>query len=127
MADDRVLDNDGNDTGLSAPDLEAGNIVPRTPALAEAVLEPFVAEVRERDAIWKAPVESAPRLRIQNHRNGTITRVLVRSNGRVLPSSSDAPDDEPQRVKGVTVHFTKAEWALIERAVLAGLGLGKIE
>ena len=88
----------------------------------EAVLEPFVAEVRERDAIWKAPATTEPRLRVQKHRDGSITRVLVRTNGRQFEQNG-----VPVKVRGVTVWFTPEEWSLIERAVLAGLGLGRIE
>lgn len=85
------------------------------------VLEPFEAEVRERDAIW-ASDDPAPRLRVQNHRDGSITRVLVRSD-----SQNYVQNGIGVRVKGVTVWFTKAEWALLERAVLAGLGLARSE
>jgi len=91
----------------------------------EPVLETFEAEVRERDAIWKAPPGQAPRLRVQKHRGDTpATRVLIRSNGYVLPLKNG--ESEPMRVRAVTVHFTDEEWSLIERAVLAGLGLGRI-
>jgi len=88
---------------------------------SENVLEPFVAEVKERDAIWDSR-GPAPRLRIQNHRDGSITRVLHRSDGRKVEQNGI-----PVRIKGVTVWFSNEEWALLERAVLAGLGLGRIE
>lgn len=88
---------------------------------SENVLPPFEAEVRERNDIWdtRGP---APSLRIQKHRDGSITRVLQRSDGRRFEQNGI-----PVRIKGVTVHFSKEEWALLERAVLAGLGLGRIE
>jgi hypothetical protein len=88
----------------------------------EPVLEHFEGEVRERDAIWKAHPDSAPRLRVQKHRDGSITRILIRSNGRRFEQNGI-----PVRIKGVTVWFSEEEWNLIERAVLAGLGLGRIE
>jgi hypothetical protein len=90
--------------------------------VSDGVLEPFEAEVRERDAIWKADAKTAPRLRVQKHRDGSITRVLVRSNGQQFEQNG-----VPVKIKGVTVWFSPEEWALIERAVLAGLGLGRIE
>jgi len=89
---------------------------------AENVLAHFEHEVTERNAIWKADADTAPRLRVQKHRDGSITRVLVRSNGRRFEQNGI-----PVRIKGVTVWFSEEEWALIERAVLAGLGLGRIE
>jgi len=80
----------------------------------EPVLEPFEDEVRERDDIWRNP-DNVPRMEQRRHRDGTSTKVMVRS------------EKGEDRDHAVTVKFTAAEWSLIERAVLAGLGLGRIE
>jgi hypothetical protein len=89
--------------------------------MTDDVLSPFEDEVRERNAIWDSS-GPAPRLRVQKHRDGSTTRVLIRSDGQHFEQNG-----VPVRIKGVTVWFTREEWALIERAVLAGLGLGRIE
>jgi hypothetical protein len=78
------------------------------------VLEPFEEEVRVRDAIWRTPGK-VPRMEARQHRDGSATKVLVRS---------DTERDGGEVVKvGTTVHFTPEEWQLLTRAVLAGLGL----
>lgn len=87
----------------------------------EEVLEHFEAEVAERNAVWRAPTGTVPRMEVRHHRDASITRVMVRSDGRQVER-----DDTLVRIKGVTVHFTDAEWALVERAVLAGLGLSRV-
>jgi hypothetical protein len=79
------------------------------PDPAAEVLEPFEDEVRERDAIWSAGAE-VPRMETRRHRDGSVTKVLVRS------------DTSPE-ARAVTIHFTDREWSLLTRAVLAGLGL----
>ena len=89
--------------------------------MTDDVLPQFEDELRERNAIWESS-GPAPRLRVQNHRDGTTSRILVRSDGQRFEQNG-----VPVRIKGVTVWFSKEEWALIERAVLAGLGLGRIE
>jgi len=78
------------------------------------VLEPFEEEVKERNAIWGGKT-AVPRMEARQHRDGTSTKVLVRSN-------TERAGGEVVKV-GVTVHFTPEEWQLLTRAVLAGLGL----
>ena len=88
--------------------------------MTDDVLEPFEDEVRQRDSIWKS--KGIPRMEARRHRNGTTTRVLVRSQGH-----REVRDDKTVRIRGVTVHFTDREWEVLTRAVLAGLGLAPTE
>lgn len=81
--------------------------------MSDNVLEPFEQEVVERNAVWEGH-GAAPRMTYQNHRDGTSTRILVRS-------------DTTPEARSVTVWFSPAEWKVIERAVLAGLGLTRAE
>jgi hypothetical protein len=79
------------------------------------VLPGFEEEVREHTSIWRNP-GNVPRMEVRRHRDGSITRVMVRSE-------KGANDN----TRAVTIHFSGAEWALLERAILAGLGLAKAE
>lgn len=93
------------------------------------VLEPFVLEWAERarkaqeavNAIL-AEQSTVPRIQRRRRRNKDDQWVLVRSVPR-RPAGSEHADDDSPTGHAVTVNFTKAEWALIESAVLASHGL----
>jgi hypothetical protein len=85
--------------------------------LTEDMLEPFAD-----DPPPPPPPQSEPHMRVQNHRDGSRTRVLVRTEGRRFEQNG-----VPVVVHAVTVWFTPDEWALIERTALAGLGLTRLD
>lgn len=87
------------------------------------VLAPFEGDnwTPPRENVKAEGVLPVPRIEWKRHRDSPDEIVLVRKD-RPAPTGDPEKDEAAH---AVTVRFSKAEWAVIERQVLAGRGLSK--